>query len=46
LDRLVLESERIRVVELGHDDWDRIPTVLDEFAETIEETGANPYKGF
>jgi quinone-modifying oxidoreductase subunit QmoB len=46
LDRLVLESDRIRVVELAHDEWDRIPAVLDEFAETIEEIGANPYKGF
>jgi quinone-modifying oxidoreductase subunit QmoB len=46
LDRLVLESARIRIVELGHDEWDRIPTELDNFAETIEELGANPYKGF
>ena len=46
LNRLVLESERIKVVELAHDEWDRIPAVLDEFAETIEEIGANPYKGF
>jgi quinone-modifying oxidoreductase subunit QmoB len=46
LDRLVLESERIRVVELAHDEWDRIPSVLDEFAETVEEIGPNPYKGF
>jgi quinone-modifying oxidoreductase subunit QmoB len=46
LDRLVLESDRIKVVELAHDEWDRIPTVLDEFAETIDEVGPNPYKGF
>jgi quinone-modifying oxidoreductase subunit QmoB len=46
MERLVLESERIKVVELGHDEYHRIPEVLDEFAETIEELGANPYKGF
>jgi quinone-modifying oxidoreductase subunit QmoB len=46
LDRLVLEPERIQVVELAHDEWDRIPQVLDEFAEVIEGVGANPYKGF
>ena len=46
LDRLVLESERIRIVELAHDEWDRIPQVLDEFAQTVEEIGPNPYKGF
>jgi quinone-modifying oxidoreductase subunit QmoB len=46
LNRLSLESERIKVVELSHDEWDRIPAVLDEFAETIDEVGPNPYKGF
>jgi quinone-modifying oxidoreductase subunit QmoB len=46
MERLVLESERIKVVELAHDEYHRIPEVLDEFAETIEEIGANPYKGF
>ena len=46
LERLALEPERIKVVELAHDEWDRIPAVLDEFAETIDEIGANPYKGF
>jgi quinone-modifying oxidoreductase subunit QmoB len=46
LERLVLEKDRIKVVELAHDEFERIPEVLDEFAETIEELGANPYKGF
>jgi quinone-modifying oxidoreductase subunit QmoB len=46
LERLVLEPERIKIVELSHDEFDRVPQVLDEFAETIEDVGANPYKGF
>jgi quinone-modifying oxidoreductase subunit QmoB len=46
MERLVLEAERIKIVELAHDQFHRIPEVLDEFAETIEELGANPYKGF
>ncbi len=46
LDRLALESERIRIVELAHDEFSRIPKILDEFAETIDELGPNPYKGF
>jgi quinone-modifying oxidoreductase subunit QmoB len=46
LERLVLEPERIKIVELAHDEFDRVPQVLDEFAETIEDVGANPYKGF
>ncbi len=46
LQRLALEPERIRVVELAHDEFARIPEVLDEFAATIEELGPNPMKGF
>jgi len=46
LDRLALESERIKVVELARDEFERIPELFEEFAETIEEVGPNPYKGF
>jgi len=46
LERLSLESERVKVVELGHDEFDRVPKELDEFAETLEELGPNPMKGF
>jgi quinone-modifying oxidoreductase subunit QmoB len=46
LERLALESERVKLVELAHDEFHRIPEVLDEFAEEIEEMGANPMKGF
>lgn len=46
LDRLALESDRIRLVELAHDEFERIPQILDEFAEAIGELEPNPYKGF
>ncbi len=46
LNRLALEPERIKVVELAHDEWPRLPQVLDEFAGAIEELGPNPLKGF
>jgi quinone-modifying oxidoreductase subunit QmoB len=46
LDRLSLESERVQVIELARDEFERIPRVLDEFAETIDQVGPNPYKGF
>ncbi len=46
LTRLALEPERIRVVELSHDEFDRIPQLFDEFASTLEELGPNPLKGF
>ncbi len=46
LTRLSLESDRVRVLELGRDEFARIPAHLDEFAEAITELGANPLKGF
>jgi quinone-modifying oxidoreductase subunit QmoB len=46
LQRLALESERIKVVELSHNEFDRVPTILDEFADELEEMGPNPMKGF
>jgi quinone-modifying oxidoreductase subunit QmoB len=46
LGRLSLEPERVKVVELAHDESDRIPRVLDEFAGELEELGASPLKGF
>ena len=46
LERLTLESERVKIVELERDEFSRIPEIMDEFAETMEEVGPNPYKGF
>ena len=46
LQRLALEPERIKVVELSHDEFDRVPKVLDEFSAELDEMGPNPLKGF
>jgi quinone-modifying oxidoreductase subunit QmoB len=46
LTRLSLESDRVQVLELARDEFERIPQVFDEFASTIERVGPNPYKGF
>jgi quinone-modifying oxidoreductase, subunit QmoB len=46
LTRLSLEPERVRVVELARNEMGRIPALLDEFAQTLEDLGANPLKGF
>jgi quinone-modifying oxidoreductase subunit QmoB len=46
LTRLALEPERIKVVELAHDEFHRIPAILDEFATAVVDLGANPMKGF
>ncbi len=46
LTRLALEPERIKVVELSHDEYARIPEIFNAFAAEIEGLGANPMKGF
>ena len=46
LQRLALEPERIKLVELSHDEYDRIPAIFDEFAEELDDMGPNPLKGF
>jgi quinone-modifying oxidoreductase subunit QmoB len=45
LQRLVLEAERIQVLELSISEYDRLPQIFDNFANTIQEIGPNPYKG-
>lgn len=46
LDRLMLESDRIRIEQLAIDDYHKIPAILEEFTARLEELGPNPYKGF
>ncbi len=46
LTRLSLEADRVRVVELARNEMTRIPAILDEFAEKLDELGPNPLKGF
>jgi quinone-modifying oxidoreductase subunit QmoB len=41
-----LESERVRFETVSIIDYDRLPSLLDEFAETIDEVGPNPFKGW
>jgi quinone-modifying oxidoreductase subunit QmoB len=46
LDRLALESDRVRFENLSIIDYSKLPRLLDEFAERLVEIGPNPYKGF
>jgi len=46
LDRLALESDRVRFEEVGITDYHRIPGIIEKFMETLEEVGPNPYKGW
>jgi quinone-modifying oxidoreductase subunit QmoB len=46
LSRLRLEPERVKQVQLAIDDYDKVPQILNEFAEELRVMGPNPYKGF
>ncbi|MEW6770720.1 MAG: hydrogenase iron-sulfur subunit [Bacillota bacterium] len=46
LDRLALESDRVRIEQVQISDYNLVPDIIKEFAERIEEVGPNPYKGF
>jgi quinone-modifying oxidoreductase subunit QmoB len=46
LDRLVLEADRIRVLQLGIDEYGLLPRLIGEFLERLTEVGPNPYKGW
>ena len=46
LDRLGLESERVRTTEVNIMDYLEIPKILDQFSEDLEEFGPNPMKDF
>ncbi len=46
LDRLALESERVRFETVSITDYSKLPSILDEFAKTIDEVGPNPFKGW
>ena len=44
LDRLMLESERVRFVEVAITDYKKIPEIINGFVEDLEPFGPNPYK--
>jgi quinone-modifying oxidoreductase subunit QmoB len=46
LDRLRLESDRVRFEMVSIADYHKLPAMLDEFAERLVEVGPNPYKGY
>ena len=46
LERLALEPERVKVMELAISESHRIPAMLEEFVNVIKTIGPNPMKGF
>jgi quinone-modifying oxidoreductase subunit QmoB len=45
LKQMALENERVQLHQIAIDEYEKIPKIVDEFAEMIEEIGMNPFKG-
>ncbi len=43
---LALETERVAQFEVAIDDYDKVPQIINDFVESIEALGPNPFKGF
>jgi len=46
LSSLALEDERVAQFQIAIDEYDKIPKMINEFVETVEGLGPNPFKGF
>ncbi|MDZ7740924.1 MAG: hydrogenase iron-sulfur subunit [Bacteroidota bacterium] len=45
LDKMMLESERIKTVFLEINEYEKIPDIINDYVEEIELVGMNPFKG-
>ncbi|MEJ2039485.1 MAG: FAD-dependent oxidoreductase [Desulfosarcinaceae bacterium] len=43
---LALENERVAQFEVAIDEYDKVPKIVNDFVESIEALGPNPFKGF
>lgn len=46
LNRLQLESERVQMIQVAIDEYDRLPDMINEFVEKVKEIGPNPFRSF
>ena len=46
LQSLALENERVAQFDVAIDEYDKVPQIINEFVESIEALGPNPFKGF
>ena len=44
--RQMIEPERVKNVEIEISDYEKIPAIINEFAEQMRAIGPNPYKGW
>ena len=46
LSSLALEEERVAQFQVGIDEYDKLPKMINDFVEEVEALGPNPFKGF
>ncbi|MCF8067584.1 MAG: FAD-dependent oxidoreductase [Desulfobacterales bacterium] len=46
LSSLALEDERVAQFEVAIDEFDKVPTIINDFVDVVEGLGPNPFKGF
>ncbi|MCJ7629593.1 MAG: hydrogenase iron-sulfur subunit, partial [Longimicrobiales bacterium] len=46
LKQLALEEERVQIVQIPLNEFDKLPEVVNAFSDEIESIGLNPFKGF
>jgi quinone-modifying oxidoreductase subunit QmoB len=46
LNRLQLEAERVQMMQVAINEYDRLPEMINEFVEKVKEIGPNPFKEF
>jgi quinone-modifying oxidoreductase subunit QmoB len=46
LQQMALESERVQLHQLAVNEYGKLKEITDEFIETMQEVGPNPFKGF
>jgi len=44
LQQMALENERVQLHQVEISDYDKLPALIEEFMETIEQVGPNPFK--
>jgi quinone-modifying oxidoreductase, subunit QmoB len=44
LDKLGLESDRVKQFQIAHSDFDKLPQIVNDFVKRILEIGPNPFK--
>ncbi len=46
LNSLGMEPERVRLVEIAIDEYDKVPEIINSFVDDVLEMGPNPFKGW